>query len=376
MLPLTDEQRLVRDTVRTFAREELWPKAPEYDASGAFPWPELKKLAELGLLGMTTPEAYGGAGMDAVSWALALEEIAYADPAVAVIVSVTSGLPQYMLLKFGTEAQKKRFLVPLAKGEWLGAFALTEPQAGSDPASLKTRAERVKGGWVLSGTKSWITSAGQAHLYVVMARTGEGRTDITAFLVEKGTPGLSFGPPEAKMGLHAAHTAEVRLEEVFVPDEQVLGQVNKGLSHALAGLDSGRIGIAAQALGIARAAFDIARDYADERVQFGKKLREFEGVAFKLADLDTRIAAASLLVWAAARKKDEGGRFTQEASRAKLFASELAVDATREAIQILGANGYHRDYRLERYYRDAKVTEIYEGTSEIQRLILARSLYR
>ncbi len=376
MLPLTDEQRLVRDTVRTFAREELWPKAPEYDASGAFPWPELKKLAELGLLGMTTPEAYGGAGMDAVSWALALEEIAYADPAVAVIVSVTSGLPQYMLLKFGTEAQKKRFLVPLAKGEWLGAFALTEPQAGSDPASLKTRAERVKGGWVLSGTKSWITSAGQAHLYVVMARTGEGRTDITAFLVEKGTPGLSFGPPEAKMGLHAAHTAEVRLEEVFVPDEQVLGQVNKGLSHALAGLDSGRIGIAAQALGIARAAFDIARDYADERVQFGKKLREFEGVAFKLADLDTRIAAARLLVWAAARKKDEGGRFTQEASRAKLFASELAVDATREAIQILGANGYHRDYRLERYYRDAKVTEIYEGTSEIQRLILARSLYR
>ncbi len=376
MLPLTDEQRLVRDTVRTFAREELWPKAPEYDASGAFPWPELKKLAELGLLGMTTPEAYGGAGMDAVSWALALEEIAYADPAVAVIVSVTSGLPQYMLLKFGTEAQKKRFLVPLAKGEWLGAFALTEPQAGSDPASLKTRAERVQGGWVLSGTKSWITSAGQAHLYVVMARTGEGRTDITAFIIEKGTPGLSFGPPEAKMGLHAAHTAEVRLEEVFVPDEQVLGQVNKGLSHALAGLDSGRIGIAAQALGIARAAFDIARDYADERVQFGKKLREFEGVAFKLADLDTRIAAASLLVCAAARKKDEGGRFTQEASRAKLFASELAVDATREAIQILGANGYHRDYRLERYYRDAKVTEIYEGTSEIQRLILARSFYR
>ena len=376
MLPLTDEQRLVRDTVRAFAREELWPKAPEHDASGAFPWPQLKGLAELGLLGMTTPEAYGGAGLDAVSWALALEEIAYADPAVAVIVSVTSGLPQYMLLKFGTEAQKKRFLVPLAKGEWLGAFALTEPEAGSDPASMKTRARRVKGGWVLSGTKSWITSAGQAHLYVVMARTGEGRTDITAFLVEKGTPGLSFGPPEAKMGLHAAHTAEVRLEEVFVPDEQVLGQMNKGLSHALAGLDSGRIGIAAQALGIARAAFDIARDYADERVQFGKKLREFEGVAFKLADLDTRIAAASLLVWAAARKKDEGGRFTREASRAKLYASELAVDATREAIQILGANGYHRDYRLERYYRDAKVTEIYEGTSEIQRLILARSLYR
>ena len=376
MLPLTDEQRLVRDTVRAFAREELWPKAPEYDASGAFPWPELKKLAELGILGMLTPETYGGAGMDAVSWALAIEEIAYADPSVAVIVSVTSGLPQSMLLAFGTEEQKRRFLVPLAEGAWLGAFALTEPQAGSDPAAIKTKAERVQGGWVINGTKAWITSAGQADLYVVMARTGEGRTEITAFLLEKETPGLSFGPPEAKMGLHAAHTGEVRLEEVFVPDDQVLGQVHKGLSHALSGLDSGRIGIAAQATGIAQAAFDIAKDYADERIQFGRKIREFEGVAFKLADLDTRLAAARLLTWAAARKKDTGARFTQEASRAKLFASELAVDATREAIQILGANGYHRDYRVERYYRDAKATEIYEGTSEIQRLILARGLYR
>ncbi len=376
MLPLTDEQRLVQETVRAFAKEELWPLAPEYDASGAYPWPQLEKLAELGLLGMTTPEEWGGAGLDAVSWALALTEIAYADPSVAVIVSVTSGLPQSMLLAFGSGEQKERFLVPLARGKWIGAFALTEPGAGSDPASLKTRARRVEGGWVLSGTKSWITSAGQAHLYVVMARTGEGPTDITAFLVEKGTAGLSFGPPEAKMGLHAAHTGEVRLDEVFVPEDQVLGQVNRGLAHALAGLDSGRIGIAAQALGIARAAFDIARDYARERHQFGRPIWEFEGVGFKLADLDTRIAAAELLVWAAARKKDEGGRFTAEASRAKLYASELAVDATREAIQILGANGYHRDYRVERYYRDAKVTEIYEGTSEIQRLILARSLYR
>jgi len=376
MRPLSDEERLVRDTVRAFAREVLWPLAPEYDEKKEFPWPQLKKLAELGLLGMTTPEEWGGSGMSTASWALALEEIAYADPSVAVIVSVTSGLPQYLLERFGTEEQKRRYLVPLASGEWLGAFALTESEAGSDPAAMKTRAERVAGGWVLNGTKSWITSAGQADLYVLMARTGEGRTDITAFLLEKGTPGLSFGPPEEKMGLHAAHTGEVRLEEVFVPDEQVLGQVNKGLSHALAGLDSGRIGIAAQALGIARAAFDIAKDYADQRVQFGRKIREFEGVAFKLADLDTDIAAAELLVWAAARKKDQGGRFTREAARAKLFASELAVRATREAVQILGANGYHRDYRVERYYRDAKVTEIYEGTSEIQRLVIARELYR
>ncbi len=376
MLPLTEEQRLVRDTVRAFAREELWPLAPEYDASGAYPWPQLKKLAELGLLGMATPEAWGGAGMDAVSWALALEEIAYADPSVAVIVSVTSGLPQYMLLRFGTDEQKERFLVPLARGEWIGAFALTEPQAGSDPAGLKARATRVEGGWVLSGTKAWITSAGQAHLYVVMARTGEERKAITAFLVEKDAPGLSFGLPEAKMGLHAAHTAEVRLEEVFVPDDQVLGEVGRGLAHALAGLDSGRIGIAAQAVGIAQAAFDIARDYADEREQFGRKIRAFEGVAFKLAELDTQIAAARHLVWSAARKKDAGGRFSLEAARAKLFSTDVAVRTTREAIQILGANGYHKDYRVERYYRDAKVTEIYEGTSEIQKIVIARELYR
>ncbi len=376
MLPLSEDQRLVQQTVRAFAKEELWPLAPEYDASGAFPWPQLKKLAELGLLGMMTPEEWGGAGMDTVSFALALEAIAYADPAVAVIVSVTAGLPQYMLLKFGTEAQKERFLVPLARGEWLGAFALTEPQAGSDPASLKTRAERVEGGWVLNGTKAWITSAGQAQLYVVMARTGPERGQITAFLVEKDAPGLTFGPPEAKMGLHAAHTAEVRLEDVFVPDDQVLGEVHRGLAHALAGLDSGRIGIAAQSLGIAQAAFDIARDYADEREQFGKKIRHFEGVAFKLAELATRVEAARYLVWGAARKKDAGERFTKEASMAKLYASTLAVDATREAIQILGANGYHRDYRVERYYRDAKVTEIYEGTSEIQKIVIARELYR
>ncbi len=376
MLPLTEEQKLVQQTVRAFAQEVLWPEAPRYDESGEYPWPQLRALAELGLLGMTTPEAWGGAGMDSMSWALALEEIAYADPSVAVIVSVTSGLPQYMLARFGTEAQKDRFLRPLARGEWIGAFALTEPGAGSDPAAMRTRAKKVDGGWILSGTKSWITSAGQAHLYVVMARSGEGPKEITAFLIEKDAPGLSFGPPEAKMGLHAAHTAEVRLDEVFVPDDQVLGQVGRGLAQALAGLDSGRIGIAAQSLGIARAAFDLAKAYADEREQFGKKIRHFEGVAFKLADMATEIAAARGLVFAAARKKDAGERFTLEASMAKLFASRLAVSVTREAVQILGANGYHRDYRVERYYRDAKVTEIYEGTSEVQKLVIARELYR
>jgi len=221
--------------------------------------------------------------------------------------------------------------------------------------------------------KSWITSAGQAHLYVVMARTEKG---ISAFLVEKGTPGLSFGPPEEKMGLHAAHTAEVRLEEVFVPEENLLGEEGRGLAYALAGLDSGRVGVAAQAVGIARGAYEIARAYADQREQFGKKLREHQAIAFKIADMHVSLEAARALTLRAAEKKDRGERFTLEASAAKLFASRVAVEVTREAVQVLGGYGYHRDYRVERYYRDAKVTEIYEGTAEIQRLVIARELYR
>ncbi|TFU25226.1 acyl-CoA dehydrogenase family protein [Thermus tengchongensis] len=369
----TPEQKLVLDTVRQVAKEVLYPLAPEYDRTGEYPWPQLKALAELGFLGMTTPEEWGGAGLDSVTWALALEEIAAADPSVAVIVSVTSGLPQYMLFRFGTEAQRRRYLLPLARGEWIGAFCLTEPHAGSDAASIRAEARRVPGGYVLNGTKSWITSAGQAQLYVVMARTERG---ISAFLVEKDTPGLSFGPPEEKMGLHAAHTAEVRLEEVFVPEENLLGEEGRGLTYALAGLDSGRIGVAAQAVGIARGAFEIAKAYADQREQFGKKLREHQAIAFKIADMHVKIAAARALVLEAARKKDQGERFTLEASTAKLFASQVAVEVTREAVQVLGGYGYHRDYRVERYYRDAKVTEIYEGTSEIQRHIIARELYR
>ncbi|MGC8875699.1 acyl-CoA dehydrogenase family protein [Thermus sp.] len=372
-MTLTQEQRLVLDAVRRVAREVLYPLAPEYDRKGEYPWPQLKALAELGLLGMTTPEEWGGVGLDSVTWALALEELAAADPSVAVIVSVTSGLPQYMLLRFGTEAQKRRYLVPLAQGEWIGAFCLTEPQAGSDAKSLRAEARRVKGGFVLNGVKSWITSAGQAHLYVVLARTERG---VSAFLVEKDTPGLSFGRPEEKMGLHAAHTAEVRLEGVFVPEENLLGEEGRGLAYALAGLDSGRVGVAAQAVGIARGAYEIAKAYAEEREQFGKKLKEHQAIAFKIADMHVKIAAARALVLEAARKKDQGERFTLEASAAKLFASQVAVEVTREAVQVLGGYGYHRDYRVERYYRDAKVTEIYEGTSEIQRLVIARELYR
>jgi alkylation response protein AidB-like acyl-CoA dehydrogenase len=328
-MTLTQEQKMVLDTVRQVAKEVLYPLAPEYDRTGQYPWPQLKALGELGFLGMTT--------------------------------------------RFGTEAQKRRYLVPLAKGEWIGAFCLTEPQAGSDAKSLRAEARRVPGGFVLNGVKSWITSAGQAHLYVVMARTEKG---ISAFLVEKGTPGLSFGPPEEKMGLHAAHTAEVRLEEVFVPEENLLGEEGRGLTYALAGLDSGRVGVAAQAVGIARGAYEIARAYADQREQFGKKLREHQAIAFKIADMHVSLEAARALTLRAAEKKDRGERFTLEASAAKLFASRVAVEVTREAVQVLGGYGYHRDYRVERYYRDAKVTEIYEGTSEVQRLVIARELYR
>lgn len=373
MIALNDEQTMVLEMVRRFAREELAQQAPEYDKRGEYPWPQLSKMGELGLLGMNTPEAWGGTGLDAVTWALVMEEIAAADPSVAVIFSVTSGLPQYMLLKFGTDEQKEKYLRPLAEGRWIGAFALTEASAGSDPKGLKSVAERVDGGYRLSGVKSWITSGGQAQLYVIMARAPEG---ITAFLVPAGAEGLSFGEPEEKMGLHAAHTTEVRMDGVFVPDEDRLGEEGRGLHYALAGLDSGRLGIAAQAVGIARAAFEIARDYADEREQFGRKIREFQGVSFKLAEMATAIEASRLLVLNGAMKKQAGARFTREASMAKLMASRTAVDVTREAVQILGGNGYAVDYRVERYYRDAKITEIYEGTSEIQKIVIGRELYR
>jgi alkylation response protein AidB-like acyl-CoA dehydrogenase len=373
MTVLSTDQKMVLEMVRKVSLEVLWEKAPEYEQSGQYPWSQLKQLAGLGLLGMTTPEAWGGAGLDSVTWALAMEEIAAADPSVAVILSVTSGLPQYMLNKYGSDAQKKKYLLPLARGDWIGAFCLTEPHAGSDPASMKLSAKKAPGGWRLDGLKSWVTSGGQAQVYVVMAK-GEG--GISTFIVEKNTPGLSFGKPEDKMGLHAAHTSEVRFDGVFVSDQNLLGQEGRGLAQALAGLDSGRIGIAAQAVGMARAAFEIARRYADERTQFGQKIREFQGVGFKLAEMHTRIAAARALVLEAAAQKDRGEKYTLEASTAKLFASDVAVGVTREAVQVLGGYGYHREYRVERYYRDAKITEIYEGTSEIQKLVIARELYR
>lgn len=373
---LSDDQRLIVQHVREYCRAEIAPRAAEHDRSGEFPREQLRGLAGLGLMGATLPEGWDGAGLDSVTYALCLEEIAAADASVAVIVSVQNGLPEQMLLNYGTDAQRERYLRPLARGEQIGAFCLTESGAGSDAASLRLRAERDGDEWVLNGAKAWITSGGQAQTYLVMARTGgPGARGVSCFIVEKGTPGLSFGRPEEKMGLHAAHTTTVTFDGVRVPATNMVGEEGQGLIIALASLDAGRIGIAMQALGIARAALEHAARYASEREQFGKKLREFEGVSFKVARMAARIESARLVALKAAWLKDQGLPYGKEASIAKLLASEAAVDVTRDAIQIFGGNGYSREYPVERLYRDAKVTEIYEGTSEIQQLVIGRAVF-
>jgi acyl-CoA dehydrogenase len=375
---LDADQRAILEMVKDFCKTQIAPLAAQYDRSSAYPWPQLGQLGELGLLGATAPESWGGAGLDSVTYALCLEEISAADASVGVIVSVTNGLPQQMILKHGTDEQKERWLKPLAQGQHIGAFCLTEANSGSDAASLRTRATRDGDDWMLEGQKVWITSGGQAHTYLVMARTDEvrGARGITCFVLEKDMPGLSFGKPEEKLGLHAAHTTTVNMDGVRVPDANRIGAVGEGLLIALASLDGGRIGIAMQAIGIARAAFEAARDYAMQREQFGSRISEFEGISFKIADMATRIEASRWLALHAASLKDEGKHYAKEASMAKLFASETAMFVTREAIQIFGGNGYSREYPVERHYRDAKITEIYEGTSEIQRLVISRQIFR
>lgn len=372
---LSDEQRLIVQTVRDYAQNQIAPQSAAYDRSGEYPRPQLRGLAELGLLGATVPEEWGGAGLDSVTYALCLEEIAAADASVAVVVSVQNGLPEQMLLRYGTGEQKEKYLRPLASGRHLGAFCLTESEAGSDAASLRLKAERRGDDWVLSGSKAWITSGNQADTYLVLARTGgPGARGVSCFIVERGTPGLSAGQPEEKLGLHAAHTTTVSFDAVRVPSGNMLGGEGEGLSIALACLDAGRIGIAMQAIGIARAALGHAARYAGQREQFGRPIAENQGVSFKIADMAARIEAARLVALKAAWLKDQGAPYSREASMAKLLASETAVDVTRDAIQIFGGNGYSRDYPVERLYRDAKITEIYEGTSEIQRIVISRSV--
>ncbi|WP_326493023.1 acyl-CoA dehydrogenase [Deinococcus sp. SL84] len=372
---LDDEGRLIVQHVRDFCRSEIAPLAREYDREHRWPEPQLRGLAELGLLGATVPEQWGGAGLDSVTYALCLAEIAAADPSVAVIVSVQNGLPEQMILNYGTDEQRERFLRPLASGEKLGAFCLTEPQAGSDAASLKTRAVRDGDDWMISGSKAWITSGGHADLYMVMARTGgEGARGVSCFVVEAGTPGLSFGRPEEKMGQHAAHTTAVTFEGVRVPASAMIGEEGQGLIVALSSLDAGRIGIGMLGVGIAQAALEHAARYAAEREQFGKPIAAHQAVSFKLARMATQLEAARLVGLKAAWLKDQGQPFSKEASMAKLLGSEAAVDVTRDAVQIFGGNGYSAEYPVEKLYRDAKITEIYEGTSEIQQLVIGRAV--
>lgn len=375
---LPDETISMQQAVREFARNEIGAVAADLDREPRFPWQTLRKMGDLGLLGMLTPVEYGGAGLDTLAYAVLLEEIAAVDAAHATIMSVTNGLPQSLLLRHGTEEQKRRYLPRLASGEWIGAFCLSEANSGSDAVAMETRATRRGDGYVLNGRKAWITSGGEAQFYLVMAKTDRaaGARGVTCFMVEKGVDGLTFGKPEEKLGQHAAITTTVGFEDCFVPDENVLGQVGQGFIIAMAGLDGGRIGIAALSVGIARAAYEAARDYAAQRTAFGRPIHEHQAIGFRLADMMVGIESARLMTHRAAWLKDRGYRTTAEAAMAKLLASETAAKVTHGAVQVFGAYGYTKAYPVERYFRDARVTEIYEGTSEIQRMVIHRQIYR
>jgi alkylation response protein AidB-like acyl-CoA dehydrogenase len=376
---LSEEQQMVRKSVREFADNEIAPVAREYDEAEKFPREQLNGLAELGLLGMIIPEEYGGAGFDSVSYALALEEIAKADSSVAVIVSVTNSVCCYPILSFGTEEQKLKYLVPLAKGEMLGAFCLSEPQAGSDATNQKTKAVEDGEFYTINGTKSWVTNGGEAGVYLVMAVTGEtnGRKEITAFLIEDDTSGLSVSSIEHKMGQRASQTCEMSLTDVKVPKASVLGKIGEGMKIAFSSLDNGRIGIAALSVGIAQAALDESKTYAKDRTAFGQPISEFQAIQHKLAEMATDVEAARLLTLRAAAMKDANHKQTGTfASMAKLFASETANRVCAEAVQIHGGNGFSRHYAVEKLYRDARITTIYEGTSEIQRIVISRAILK
>ena len=370
---------MVQATVREFVMGEIAPRAHEYDEAARFPREQLKGLAELGLLGMIIPEEWGGAGFDTIAYALALEELARADASVCVIVGVTNSVCCYPILSFGTEEQKRQYLIPLARGEKLGAFCLSEPQAGSDATNLKTRAVRDGDSYVINGTKSWVTNGGCAQTYIVMAvtrRNGE-KNSVTAFIVEGDAPGLTVSAIEHKMGQRASQTAEMSFVDVRVPAENVLGGEGNGLKVAFNSLDNGRIGIAALATGIAQGALGESLKYAQERQAFGRPIAEFQAIQFKLADMATATDAAHFLTLRAASMKDAGDKRTGiYASMAKLYATETANKVCADAVQIHGGNGYSRDYAVERMYRDARVTTIYEGTSEIQRIVISRGILK
>jgi butyryl-CoA dehydrogenase len=372
-LELTEEQRLLQRTVREFAEIEVKPHAKEIDETGRFPMETFRKASALGLAGIAFPESVGGAGFDHVGYAIAIEEIARVCASTSVILSVQNSLFCDPVHRFGDEEQKKKFLGPFLRGEKIGCYALTEPQAGSNAAALQTRAERKGDAYVVNGTKTWITNGGVADAAIVYVNTdpASGEKGITALIVERGTPGFGVGKEERKLGISATACVELSFSDCVVPAANRLGREGEGYKIALSTLDSGRVGIAAQATGIAQGAFEHALAYAQQRQAFGHPIAEFQAIQFMLADMATEIDAARLLVRKAAWKQDSGARFSLEASIAKLFASEMATRVTHKAIQIHGGYGYSREYPVERMYRDARITEIYEGTSEIQRLVIA-----
>lgn len=371
----TEEQQMMRKMVRDFAQKEIAPFVPSME-QGVFPREILTKMGELGLMGIPAPAKYGGAEMDFISYILAIEELSKVSATIGVILAVHTSVGTNPILYFGTEEQKQKYVSKLATGEYLGAFALTEPNAGSDAGSLKSKAVKQGDHYVINGSKVFITNGGEADTYIVFASTNPdaGKSGISAFIVEKDTPGLIVGKDEHKMGLLGSRTVQLTFEDMKVPAENLLGEEGQGFKVAMANLDVGRIGIGAQALGIAEAAQACAVDYAKERQQFGKPIAAQQGLGFKLADMATSVEAARLLVYRAASLRAQGLPCGKEASIAKLFASKTAVDVAIEAVQVFGGYGYTKDYPVERFFRDAKICEIYEGTSEIQRLVISRAL--
>ncbi|MGH7269489.1 MAG: acyl-CoA dehydrogenase family protein [Polyangiaceae bacterium] len=377
-LDLTEEQLMIREAARDFAARKIAPRAAELDKTGRWPGEILEEMARLGLLGVAVPQEHGGAGMDTISYALATEEVSAACASCGVIMSVNNSLFCDPVLKFGTDEQKKRILSPVARGEKLGCFGLTEPMSGSDAQTMVTSAERTGGGFILNGAKNWITNGPFADWILVFAVTDRSGPKVrhTAFLVERGTPGFTQNQADHKLGIHAAHSCTVFFENCKVPDANILGKVGDGFKVAMATLDGGRIGIACQAIGIARAAFEESVAYAKERKSFGVPIAQHQAIQFMLADMATQLDAARLLAWRAATMKDRGVRHTAESSMAKLYASEMATRVTHKAIQVHGGYGYSTEFPVERHYRDARITEIYEGTSEIQRIVISASVLK
>lgn len=375
---LTEEHEMIRQAAREFAQNEIAPIAAEFDESGEFPLETIRKMGAMGFMGIEVPEEYGGAGMDTVAYVLALEEICKADAAHGTVMSVNNSLFCYGILNFGTEEQKQKYVRDVASGKKIGAYSLTEPMSGSDAGSMRSRAVRDGEKYVINGRKSWVSSAPVADYVLLFTMTDPeaGHKGITAFLVDTDLPGFSRGKKEPKLGIRASATSEILFEDCRVPVENRLGEEGEGFKIAMTVLDAGRIGIAAQALGIAEAAYEASRIFVQEREAFGQKIGEFQGTGFKIADMKTRIEATRGLVYSAALakqgSKDSGERYTLEASMAKLFASETAMFCAHHAVQIHGGMGYSKELPVERYFRDAKITEIYEGTSEIQRMVISR----